>query len=332
MASSTAEGSALSCQARPSWIPDDVAVAKSSDFVLGRAAVMACQALLHIGGMVVRDGRRPVFPPGLRGSISHSERRVGVCLGTVRQDVVAVGVDIERPVRLSMEGLHFIATPAEQAWIMASDSPIRMLTGLFSAKEAIYKSTSGLASRPPGFLDVELLPLGDREYRVNWLADLLPPDISMSAWVHCIEGYLVAYVLVKKGTELIAPQRAAPLSALDSLESSGESFVARKLIRADDPYLGGHYPGRPIYPGVFVLESVLQAAEAHLGKPLRMEEIPSIRLTGMLEPGNTLCIEAECTDQLGGLAVKASCANEDGVPVAALTVRFRPADSAVFDD
>jgi 4'-phosphopantetheinyl transferase EntD/3-hydroxymyristoyl/3-hydroxydecanoyl-(acyl carrier protein) dehydratase len=323
-------GTTLPPHVRPPWVPEEVTPSRQSDFVLSRTAVMAAQAIFEVGGLVVADGRRPVFPPGLRGSISHSQGRIGVCLGTDRPEVVAVGVDIERHVRLSIEGLRYVATPAERDWVLADKCPGRTLTGLFAAKEAIYKSVSALASRPPGFLDVELRPAGDGRFRVNCPADLLPAGLTLDATVTCVGDYVVAHAVVRTDRAELMPHRYPPPAkpAGISVSSTGDAFRARRAVLADDRYLGGRYPGRRIYPGAFVLDSVLRSAEVHLGKPLRIEDIPAIALTGILGPGDTLHLDAECADLPDSFQVRAACTDHNGTAVATLTVHFKPSGPA----
>ncbi|MEB3284031.1 MAG: 3-hydroxyacyl-ACP dehydratase FabZ [Candidatus Sericytochromatia bacterium] len=42
--------------------------------------------------------------------------------------------------------------------------------------------------------------------------------------------------------------------------------VGMKLIRADDPYLAGHFPGLPVMPGVLIVEALAQLAVCLEGK------------------------------------------------------------------
>lgn len=40
----------------------------------------------------------------------------------------------------------------------------------------------------------------------------------------------------------------------------GESVVAIKNVTINEPYFPGHFPGRPVMPGVMILEALAQAA------------------------------------------------------------------------
>jgi len=40
----------------------------------------------------------------------------------------------------------------------------------------------------------------------------------------------------------------------------GESIVAFKNLSINEPYFDGHFPGKPIFPGVLLLEAMAQAA------------------------------------------------------------------------
>lgn len=57
------------------------------------------------------------------------------------------------------------------------------------------------------------------------------------------------------------PQRY-PMLLLDRVRecSPGKRIVAIKNVSANEPYFQGHFPGRPIMPGVLILEAMAQAA------------------------------------------------------------------------
>ena len=55
-------------------------------------------------------------------------------------------------------------------------------------------------------------------------------------------------------------------------------------ISTDHPSLPGHFPGRPIVPGVLVLERVLEAIETTHG-PLGALRLPQVKFVQPLLPG-----------------------------------------------
>jgi len=61
-------------------------------------------------------------------------------------------------------------------------------------------------------------------------------------------------------------------------------------IPADHPSLPGHFPGRPLVPGVVVLERVVEAIEATHG-PLASMRLPQVKFLQPLLPGETVRIE-----------------------------------------
>jgi 3-hydroxyacyl-[acyl-carrier-protein] dehydratase len=57
------------------------------------------------------------------------------------------------------------------------------------------------------------------------------------------------------------PQRY-PMLMIDRIKDiePGKRIVALKNVSANEPYFEGHFPGRPIMPGVLILEAMAQAA------------------------------------------------------------------------
>jgi 3-hydroxyacyl-[acyl-carrier-protein] dehydratase len=104
-------------------------------------------------------------------------------------------------------------------------------------------------------------------------------------------------------TELL-PHRE-PFLFLDQIVELGETkLIARRTIRAEEPQFLGHYPGRPIMPGVLLCEAALQAgcylvavrgggaapAEGTVPVVTRMNDVKFKR---MVRPGDTIEIEVE---------------------------------------
>ncbi|GAA1766919.1 FabA/FabZ family ACP-dehydratase [Luedemannella helvata] len=118
---------------------------------------------------------------------------------------------------------------------------------------------------------------------------------------------------------------AVPLAATDDVRvhTDGDTLVvhARKTVTATDPYLVGHFPGQPVYPGVFVLETVRQAVAAAHGLPptvLDIGHVTSVRFAAPLRPGATLLVEItmRAGPLTGVVAVRSRCVGDDGTLVA----------------
>lgn len=96
----------------------------------------------------------------------------------------------------------------------------------------------------------------------------------------------------------VAPRRwrATPLAGLDAVEAtSHQTGSARKRVVAHDPYLSGHYPDFPIFPGLFVVEAAVQTAELILCPPpepqwVTLFAVDSIRFLAPAFPGDLLCV------------------------------------------
>jgi 3-hydroxymyristoyl/3-hydroxydecanoyl-(acyl carrier protein) dehydratase len=64
------------------------------------------------------------------------------------------------------------------------------------------------------------------------------------------------------------------------------------VIDADHPALPGHFPGRPVVPGVVVLDRVLAAIEEAHG-PLGALRLPQVKFVQPLLPGEDARIEID---------------------------------------
>jgi 3-hydroxyacyl-[acyl-carrier-protein] dehydratase len=107
--------------------------------------------------------------------------------------------------------------------------------------------------------------------------------------------------LSKREIEGILPHRD-PFLLLDEVTElePGVRVVARKRVRDDEWYLAGHFPGRPIMPGVLMVEAMAQtgavavlADEANRGKLALFAGIDDVRFKRIVEPGDELELTCE---------------------------------------
>jgi 3-hydroxyacyl-[acyl-carrier-protein] dehydratase len=128
------------------------------------------------------------------------------------------------------------------------------------------------------------------------------------------------------------PDCARPLDAVDTVEShprgEGIAVVARKRVQAGDPYMPGHFPGFPVYPGVFVIESVRQAAmiaiARHRDAFADLSALRSARFYHPAVPPDDLEIDAHVTPAGEGWRLEATCASA-GTRVATVSALIAPA-------
>ena len=80
----------------------------------------------------------------------------------------------------------------------------------------------------------------------------------------------------------------------------GRKVVATRLVRADDWWFPGHFPGRPVMPGVLIVEAMAQAGavavlveEANRGKIAFFAGIDDCRFKRIVEPGDMLTLTCE---------------------------------------
>jgi 3-hydroxyacyl-[acyl-carrier-protein] dehydratase len=101
--------------------------------------------------------------------------------------------------------------------------------------------------------------------------------------------------------EAILPHREPFLLLDEVLElDPGRRVVASREVRAEDPWFAGHFPGRPVMPGVLIVEAMAQAGavavlwdEANRGKIAFFAGIDDCRFKRVVEPGDTLTLTCE---------------------------------------
>jgi 3-hydroxyacyl-[acyl-carrier-protein] dehydratase len=76
--------------------------------------------------------------------------------------------------------------------------------------------------------------------------------------------------------------------------------LSRLCVEAKHPSLPGHFPGRPIVPGVVLLNRVITRAETWLGQPVSIAGLQHAKFTQPLLPGE----EATLSLTLTGTALK----------------------------
>jgi 3-hydroxyacyl-[acyl-carrier-protein] dehydratase len=143
---------------------------------------------------------------------------------------------------------------------------------------------------------------------------------------------LTAHVpsLSRKEIEAILPHRD-PFLLLDEIVDiePGERVVARKRVRPDEWYLSGHFPGRPIMPGVLIVEAMAQAGavavlseEENRGRLALFAGIDGVRFKRIVEPGDELELTCDLERVRGPVGRGKATATVEGELAARGTLTF----------
>jgi 3-hydroxyacyl-[acyl-carrier-protein] dehydratase len=114
-----------------------------------------------------------------------------------------------------------------------------------------------------------------------------------------------------------------PMLLVDRVESldPDKGIVAIKAVTINEPFFQGHFPGRPIMPGVLIVEALAQAAGvlavealglAGSGKLVYFMAIEGAKFRAPVEPGVLLKLEVEFVQKRASVCKFAGRASVDG--------------------
>lgn len=91
----------------------------------------------------------------------------------------------------------------------------------------------------------------------------------------------------------------------------GKSARGEYLVKGDEAFLEGHFPGNPMMPGVVLIEAIAQLAgivwqtnpESAASGQLLLTAVDRARILGAAVPGDTILIKAELAARMDHLGV-----------------------------
>ncbi|HUD83448.1 MAG TPA: bifunctional UDP-3-O-[3-hydroxymyristoyl] N-acetylglucosamine deacetylase/3-hydroxyacyl-ACP dehydratase, partial [Candidatus Saccharimonadales bacterium] len=152
-----------------------------------------------------------------------------------------------------------------------------------------------------------------------------------------LEGETMA---IRDGEELdterlmkILPHRYPFLMVDKIIKIDGSKIVGIKNVTINEPIFQGHFPGRPIMPGVLQLEAIAQVAGVlmlrqaeNFGKLAYFMSAESVRWRKPVRPGDTLVIEVELTKARGKIGKAKGICLVNGETVSEAEVTFMLVD------
>jgi UDP-3-O-[3-hydroxymyristoyl] N-acetylglucosamine deacetylase/3-hydroxyacyl-[acyl-carrier-protein] dehydratase len=117
------------------------------------------------------------------------------------------------------------------------------------------------------------------------------------------------------------------------LDYENSRVVAVKNVTANEPFFQGHFPNRPIMPGVLIIEAMAQAGgvlllslEQNAGKQVYLSAINEAKIRRPVVPGDQLVIETQIMKIKGRSGRVESRVTVDGQRAAEATLLFTMVD------
>lgn len=128
----------------------------------------------------------------------------------------------------------------------------------------------------------------------------------------------------------VIPHRDPFLLIDEVLEmEEGKRVSARKYMREDDYWFKGHFPEKPVTPGVLMVEMLAQAGAVCIlsqpefkGKIALFAGIDKVKFRRQVVPGDVLDLEVEIISQRGPIGVGKAVASVDGQKAVTCEIKF----------
>ncbi|MCC6151824.1 MAG: UDP-3-O-[3-hydroxymyristoyl] N-acetylglucosamine deacetylase [Planctomycetes bacterium] len=136
-----------------------------------------------------------------------------------------------------------------------------------------------------------------------------------------------------QGILRVAPHRYPFLMVDRVLEADGNHAVGVKNVSYNEPCFTGHFPGRPVFPGVLQIEALAQIGGLlvlqrpdNLGKLAFFTSVESVKFRRLVVPGDQMLLEATVLRERRGLAEVEARATVNGEMCCEGTLKFMVVD------
>lgn len=125
------------------------------------------------------------------------------------------------------------------------------------------------------------------------------------------------------------PQREPFLFIENIVERSENSITTSKKLTGEEDFFRGHFPGRPVFPGVLMCEAVFQTGAllmalkgeaADNAKTALVTRIQNCKFKNMAKPGDELMITVDFVEMLANAAFMKGKMTANGKTI--MTIEF----------
>jgi len=101
----------------------------------------------------------------------------------------------------------------------------------------------------------------------------------------------------------LIPQRPPFLFIDKIIEQTATTIHTQRLIRHDEDFFQGHFPGHPVMPGVLLQEACFQSGAALMASGVQkglgvVTRVDNVKFRGMVRPGDVLDIKITLNETL----------------------------------
>lgn len=144
-------------------------------------------------------------------------------------------------------------------------------------------------------------------------------------------------ISIKKQEVLDAIPHRDPFLFIDSVESMDENGIyCKRSVPETEFFFKGHYPGKPIVPGVILCEIIFQAGAIFLSARMNMNagdgvpvvtRVNDVKFLKMVKPGDELDIEVTLVEVISNVFFMKGTIRRDKKAVARAKFACTMADS-----
>lgn len=137
--------------------------------------------------------------------------------------------------------------------------------------------------------------------------------------------------------EAVLPHRIPFLLVDKVLELTDDCIVAIKNVTMNEWYFQGHFPDKPVMPGVLQIEALAQAGailallhEPFRGKMALLGGIDNAKFRRVVRPGDVLTLDVRVTARRGLVGKSEARALVDGQVACSCNITYAIADSVPY--